>query len=196
MRIGPVELSAVKDWDPAPGVLVSWHPTPASCAKALAAPVSAVPPSYVQARQIRSFSEQAARGLDHSRLLIASVEVFGHCDLRAMTYVINAHLRPARYIPQLVRASRYRPHRSAQHRRSGGYRICSDHTWRDDERGPATAHRGDTGFASLGLLQLRSHSASRLLHVLCQHRSSACGRSVRRSRTHGVPVDVHRADNG
>lgn len=27
MRIGPVELSAVKDWDPAPGVLVSWHPT-------------------------------------------------------------------------------------------------------------------------------------------------------------------------
>lgn len=85
MRIGPVELSAVKDWDPAPGVLVSWHPTPASCAKALAAPVSAVPPSYVQARQIRSFSEQAARGLDHSRLLIASVEVFGHCDLRAMT---------------------------------------------------------------------------------------------------------------
>lgn len=93
MRIGPVELSAVKDWDPAPGVLVSWHPTPASCAKALAAPVSAVPPSYVQARQIRSFSEQAARGLDHSRLLIASVEVFGHCDLRAMTYVINAHLR-------------------------------------------------------------------------------------------------------
>lgn len=89
MRIGPVELSAVKDWDPAPGVLVSWHPTPASCAKALAAPVSAVPPSYVQARQIRSFSEQAARGLDHSRLLIASVEVFGHCDLRAMTYVIN-----------------------------------------------------------------------------------------------------------
>lgn len=93
MRIGPVELSAVKDWDPAPGVLVSWHPTPASCAKAFAAPVSAVPPSYVQARQIRSFSEQAARGLDHSRLLIASVEVFGHCDLRAMTYVINAHLR-------------------------------------------------------------------------------------------------------
>ncbi|OSC41475.1 condensation domain-containing protein [Mycobacterium decipiens] len=93
MRIGPVELSTVNDWDPAPGTLVSWHPTPASRAKAVAAPVSAVPPSYVQARQIRSFSEQAARGLDHSRLLIASVEAFGRCDIRAMTYVINAHLR-------------------------------------------------------------------------------------------------------
>lgn len=195
MRIGPVELSAVKDWDPAPGVLVSWHPTPASCAKALAAPVSAVPPSYVQARQIRSFSEQAARGLDHSRLLIASVEVFGHCDLRAMTYVINAHLR---------RHDTYRSWfelRDTDHIVRHSIADPADiefvpTTWRDDERGPATAHRGDTGFASLGLLQLRSHSASRLLHVLCQHRSSACGRSVRRSRTHGVPVDVHRADNG
>jgi len=55
--------------------------------------VSAVPPSYVQTRHLRSFSEQAARGLDHSRLLIASVEVYGRCDLRAMSYVINTHLR-------------------------------------------------------------------------------------------------------
>jgi hypothetical protein len=91
--IGPVDVSTVNEWEPAPGSLVSWHPSPASRAKALEAPVSAVPPSYVQARHLRSFSEQAARGLDHSRLLIASVEVFGRCDVRAMTYVINAHIR-------------------------------------------------------------------------------------------------------
>ncbi|MEY8013688.1 condensation domain-containing protein [Mycobacterium servetii] len=93
MRIGPLDVSAVGDWDPAPGSLVSWHPSSAARAKALDAPVSALPPSYIQARHLRSFCEQAARGLDHSRLLIASVDVAGRCDLRAMSYVINAHLR-------------------------------------------------------------------------------------------------------
>ncbi|MGD1172772.1 condensation domain-containing protein [Mycobacterium seoulense] len=93
MRIGPLDVSTVDEWAPAPGRLFSWHPSPAARAKALEAPVSAVPPSYVQARHLRSLREQAARGLDHSRLLIASVEVSGRCDLRAMTYVINAHLR-------------------------------------------------------------------------------------------------------
>ncbi len=93
MRIGPLDVSTVDDWAPAPGTLLSWHPSPAARERALAAPASAVPPSYVQARHLRSLCEQAARGLDHSRLLIASVEVPGRCDLRAMTYVINAHLR-------------------------------------------------------------------------------------------------------
>ena len=55
--------------------------------------MSPVPPSYIQERHLRSFSQQAARGLDHSRLLVASSEVYGRCDIRAMTYVINAHLR-------------------------------------------------------------------------------------------------------
>ena len=93
MLIGPVEVSTINEWEPSPGSLVSWHPSPAARAKAREAPVSAVPPSYIQARHLRSFSQQAARGLDHSRLLIASSEVFGRCDIRAMTYVINAHLR-------------------------------------------------------------------------------------------------------
>jgi 2'-acyl-2-O-sulfo-trehalose (hydroxy)phthioceranyltransferase len=91
--IGPLDVSTVNEWELAPGTLISWHPTPASRAKALEAPVSAVPPSYPQARHLRSFCEQAARGFDHSRLLIASLEVPGRCDSRAMTYVINAHLR-------------------------------------------------------------------------------------------------------
>lgn len=93
MLIGPLDVSTINEWEPAPGNLISWHPAASSRAKALEAPVSVVPPSYVQARHLRSFAEQAARGLDHSRLLIASVEVPGRCDLRAMSYVINAHLR-------------------------------------------------------------------------------------------------------
>jgi 2'-acyl-2-O-sulfo-trehalose (hydroxy)phthioceranyltransferase len=93
MRIGPVEISTIHEWEPSAGSLVSWHPSPASRAKAQEAPESDVPPSYIQARHLRSFSQQAARGLDHSRLLIASCEVYGRCDVRAMSYVINAHLR-------------------------------------------------------------------------------------------------------
>jgi hypothetical protein len=93
VRIGPLDVSTVGEWAPAPGALFSWHPSPAARARALAAPASTVPPSYVQARHLRVLREQADRGLDHSRLLIASVEVAGRCDLRAMTYVINAHLR-------------------------------------------------------------------------------------------------------
>ncbi|WP_102143816.1 condensation domain-containing protein [Mycobacterium hubeiense] len=93
MRIGPVELATIDEWEPPPGSVVSWHPTPASFAKAQQAPISDVPPSYIQARHLRSLVEQAARGLDHSRLLIAVCKVNGRCDVRAMTYVINAHLR-------------------------------------------------------------------------------------------------------
>ena len=93
MFIGPVELATLPEWEQSPGFLVSWHPSPAARAKANEAPVSAVPASYIQERHLRSFSQQAARGLDHSRLLIAVCEVYGKCDIRAMTYVINAHLR-------------------------------------------------------------------------------------------------------
>ncbi|MEI7714493.1 MAG: condensation domain-containing protein [Mycobacterium sp.] len=93
MLVGPLDVSTVNEWALAPGALVSWHASPASLAKAAEAPVSIVPPSYVQARHLRGFREQAARGFDHSRLLIASNEVPGRCDVRAMTYVINRHLR-------------------------------------------------------------------------------------------------------
>jgi len=93
VQIGPLDVSTVNEWELTPGRLISWLPSPSSRAKALEAPVSAVPPSYVQARHLRSLHEQTARGLDHSRLLIASVEVSGCCDLRAMSYIINTHLR-------------------------------------------------------------------------------------------------------
>ncbi len=64
MLIGPLDVSTVNEWEPAPGALVSWHPSPSAHTKALEAPVSAVPPNYVPARHLRSFAEQAARGLD------------------------------------------------------------------------------------------------------------------------------------
>ena len=81
------------DWYPGPGTVVSWQPTPASAAKAQQAPISLVPPSSMQGGHLRGFVEFGDRGLDYSRAVMGSWDVPGRCDIRAMTYVINAHLR-------------------------------------------------------------------------------------------------------
>ena len=49
--------------------------------------MSPVPPGYMQAQHIRGFSDYAAKGLDYSRLMIASYDSPGrvrraHDDLR------------------------------------------------------------------------------------------------------------------
>jgi len=79
--VGKVEVGPIHDWVPAAGSVVGWHASPASLEKARQAPTSAVPASYQQAQHLRRFCENAARGIDMSRLLTA------------MTHVINAHLR-------------------------------------------------------------------------------------------------------
>ncbi len=81
------------DWYPGAGSVVTWQPTPGCAAKARQAPVSPVPPSSMQAGHLRGFVEFGERGLDYSRAIMGSWDVPGRCDIRAMTYVINAHLR-------------------------------------------------------------------------------------------------------
>ena len=83
----------IHDWAPEPGSFVSWQPSPATLAKVRQAPITAVPASYTQAQHLRDYRAYAARGLDMSRLVIATWSIPGRCDIRAMTYVINAHLR-------------------------------------------------------------------------------------------------------
>jgi hypothetical protein len=86
-------ITTLHDWVPDPGTVVCWHASPATNAKALQAPISAVPPSYQQAQHLRRYCEHAARGLDLSRLGIFTWDIAGRCDVRVMNYVINAHLR-------------------------------------------------------------------------------------------------------
>ena len=86
-------MATIDDWVPGSGSVVCWHASPAAFAKARRAPISAVPPSYQQAQHLRRYCEHAARGLDLSRLIIFTWDIAGQCDIRAMTYVINAHLR-------------------------------------------------------------------------------------------------------
>ena len=93
MFVGPVRVGRIQDWSPGTGSVVSWHPSQAARAKARQAPLSAVPASYMQAQHLRGYSEQRAQGLDYSRLVIATYDMTGRCDIRAMTYIINAHLR-------------------------------------------------------------------------------------------------------
>lgn len=93
MFVGALEIVRVTDWSPGSGTVVSWHPTPKSLAKAQAAPESPVPVSYMQAQHLRGFHEFEEKGLDYSRMVMVSWDEPGQCDLRAMSYVINAHLR-------------------------------------------------------------------------------------------------------
>lgn len=88
-----LRVGSAYDWDPGAGTVVTWHPTPGCAAKARQAPVSSVPPSSMQAGHLRGFVEFRDRGLDYSRTVMGSWDVPGKCDIRAMTYLINAHLR-------------------------------------------------------------------------------------------------------
>ena len=49
--------------------------------------------SGMQAQHIRGYLTQKAAGLDYSRLMVVSCDSPGQCDIRAMTYVVNTHLR-------------------------------------------------------------------------------------------------------
>jgi mycolipenoyl-CoA---2-(long-chain-fatty acyl)-trehalose mycolipenoyltransferase / long-chain-acyl-CoA---trehalose acyltransferase len=86
-------VGTVYDWVPEPRRIVSWQASPASLEKARQAPVSDVPLSAMQEAHLRGFSRYAARGLDYARLVIGSGDEPGRCDVRAMSYVINSHLR-------------------------------------------------------------------------------------------------------
>lgn len=86
-------LEGIHDWVDAPGELISWSPSPATLAKVNEAQVADVPASYQQVQHLRSYREHAARGTEMARLTIPAWNIAGRCDIRAMTYVINAYLR-------------------------------------------------------------------------------------------------------
>ena len=86
-------VGTVYDWTPGPGRIVSWQASSASRDKARQAPISDVPLSAMQDAHLRGFSRYAARGRNYARLVIGSGDEPGRCDVRAMSYVINSHLR-------------------------------------------------------------------------------------------------------
>lgn len=93
LRVGPLTVGTLAEWEPSTGSTVSWQPTPAALEKAAQAPLSEVPVSYMQDQHIRGYLDQLSKGLDYSRLMIVTCDAPGVCDIRAMTWVINTHLR-------------------------------------------------------------------------------------------------------
>lgn len=93
VALGNVAVETIYDWEPGSRSIVTWGPSPASSAAADRAPVDDTPPSYMQAQHLRGYREHASRGLRMSRLCIATWDIPGRCDVRAMTYIVNAHLR-------------------------------------------------------------------------------------------------------
>ncbi len=93
LQIGKIKIGSLEDWTVRPGTVISWHPTAAAQEKARQAPVSSVPVSYMQAQHLRGYFARTGAGLDYSRLLIATCEVSGHCDIAVMNHALNAYLR-------------------------------------------------------------------------------------------------------
>jgi mycolipenoyl-CoA---2-(long-chain-fatty acyl)-trehalose mycolipenoyltransferase / long-chain-acyl-CoA---trehalose acyltransferase len=88
-----VAFGTIHDWTPASGSVISWQACPRARVKAAQAPGNDVPPSYQQEQHLRAFREHQRRDLDMARLGIGAWDISGVCDIPAMTYAINAHLR-------------------------------------------------------------------------------------------------------
>src|SRR5829696_3269462 len=86
-------LEPIRNWLDSPGDVTSWIPSASTLDAARDAPVSDVPASYQQAQHLRAYREHSARGNEMARLNIPSWNIPGRCDIRAMTFVINAYLR-------------------------------------------------------------------------------------------------------
>src|ERR1700741_457792 len=63
VRVGKVEAATIQDWCPEPGNLISWQPSRASLTKATQAPISPVPPSYMQTQHLRNYRAYLDNGL-------------------------------------------------------------------------------------------------------------------------------------
>ena len=52
-----------------------------------------MPVSFMQGQHLRNYCERSAAGLNFSRLIIASCDVAGECDVSAMDHAVNTYLR-------------------------------------------------------------------------------------------------------
>ena len=82
-------LTAMDWWTPAPGTLLEWHPSPASAARAMAAPTSPGPLTFLQENHLRSCHATAAEGGEHKAYLGAATEVDGEIDTAALSRALR-----------------------------------------------------------------------------------------------------------
>ncbi len=167
-----LRVGNANDWDPGPGSVVTWEPTAASVAHARRAPISPVPPSAMQAGHLRGYVEFKERGLDYSRTVMGSWDVPGRCDIRAMTYVLNAHIRRhATYHSWFEHneAKQFVRHTIEDPR---GIQFVAKEYGAMTQPEMARSHPGCARSAAMVLLQVRHHPGRAALHALRRRRPS------------------------
>jgi hypothetical protein len=88
-----VTIGSHGSWQPGRGPVTTWTASPASREIMARAEQDALPPSFQQEQHLRTAFRAKAEGRTVPRLIMASWDVDGWCDVAAMTDAINGHLR-------------------------------------------------------------------------------------------------------
>jgi len=88
-----VTIGSHGSWQPGRGPVTTWTASPASRELMAQAASDALPPSSQQAQHLRTAYDAKVRGRQVPRLIMASWDVDGCCDIAAMTDAINSHIR-------------------------------------------------------------------------------------------------------
>jgi len=88
-----VAIGSIASWQPGRGPVTTWTASPASREIMARAGRDPMPPSFQQAQHLITAHRAKADGRDVPRLIMASWEIEGWCDVAAMTEAINAHIR-------------------------------------------------------------------------------------------------------
>jgi hypothetical protein len=88
-----VDIGSIRGWQPGNGPVTTWTASPTSREAMALARQDRVPPSFQQADHLRTAQVAKERGRQVPRLIMASWNVDGVCDIAAMTHAINFHIR-------------------------------------------------------------------------------------------------------
>ena len=195
VRVGKLEAATVQDWVPEPGKLVSWQPSPATLTKASQAPISTVPPSYMQVQHLRNYRAYAAQDLEKSPLVITAWDIPGRCDnpchdatsliptcvATTATAAVRAELGGEHFVRRTIEKPRDIQFVATQARR-----MTTLAEWRSHLLAMPSPLVWDC-------FRFINHSACRPLHILRDYRSPPLRRHGHRRDIRRDPYDVHGA---
>jgi len=88
-----VAIGSHRSWQPGSGPMTTWTASPASREIMARAESDPLPPSFQQAQHLRTAHFAKDLGREVPRLIMASWDVDGWCDVAAMSEAINLHVR-------------------------------------------------------------------------------------------------------
>ena len=88
-----VVIASHGSWTPGRGPVTTWTASPASREIMARAEIDPMVPSFQQAQHLRTAYEAKISGREVPRLIMATWDIDGWCNIAAMTDAINAHIR-------------------------------------------------------------------------------------------------------